>query len=143
MTTTDEPIYTADVIALASFDGQLHVALIQRDWPPYEGHWGLPGGHIDPGEKPHVAGSREAWEEARLDVDPDTMRYLDTWDTRGRDPRGNYVTFVYVIAMDEPEPVHADSDARDARWILVSELDSLPLAFDHREILLAGLRTTG
>jgi 8-oxo-dGTP pyrophosphatase MutT (NUDIX family) len=34
--------YTADVVVLTPDDD---VLLIQRDWPPYEGDWALPGGY--------------------------------------------------------------------------------------------------
>src|SRR5690606_37040052 len=69
----DETIrLTADVVAIApDADGLEHVLLIRRRWAPYEGHWALPGGHVDTGEAVRTAAARELAEETGLDIDDD------------------------------------------------------------------------
>jgi hypothetical protein len=52
--------YTADVVALTS---AREVLLSQRGWPPHEGAWALPCGHVDPGETSLAAAARELQEE--------------------------------------------------------------------------------
>lgn len=144
MQTTDE-IYTADVVALTD-DG--HIALIERDWDPYEGYEALPGGHVDPpgeGEAPEThrqAAARELFEETGVRVDPDDLAYLGRWDAPGRDPRGRYVTYAYRAHVPSGTPIVAGTDARTARWI---PLDALPerLAFDHADIIAAATAERG
>ena len=60
-----------------------------------------------------------------------------------RDPRGNIVSIAYLaVGPDIPDLV-AGSDADDARLCPVTQVvdESLPLAFDHRRILLDALAT--
>lgn len=66
--------YTADVVAVTE-EGR--VLLIKRGWDPYEGHWVLPGGHVDEGE----TGLQAA-------VTHDELRLVGVWDQLDRDPRG-------------------------------------------------------
>ncbi|KOG14598.1 NUDIX domain-containing protein [Streptomyces viridochromogenes] len=130
--------YTADVVALTP-DG--NVLLIERDWPPYEGAWALPGGHVDSGESSREAAARELAEETGVHVTADDLREIGTWDQPGRDPRGRYSTDAYLAVIPVGTPIAAGDDARTARWW---PLDNLPgqLAFDHADILRAATAPT-
>ncbi|WP_331722802.1 NUDIX hydrolase (plasmid) [Streptomyces canus] len=123
--------YTADVVALTT-DG--NVLLIERDWPPHEGSWALPGGHVDPGETSRAAAARELAEETGVQVAADDLRQIGVWDSPGRDPRGRYVTVAYAAVVPADTQIVAGDDARTARWW---PLNGLPrhLAFDHAAIL--------
>jgi 8-oxo-dGTP diphosphatase len=137
MTETETTRYTADVVALMP-DG--NVLLIERDWPPFEGAWALPGGHQDEGETSRMAAARELLEETGVRVDPDQLRTIGTWDQPGRDPRGRYSTDAYLAVVPAGTPIVAGDDARTARWW---PLDGLPeLAFDHADILRAATTPT-
>lgn len=130
--TTDETIrYTADVVLFAAG----HVLLIERGWDPYEGHWALPGGHVDVGETSLVAAARELKEEAGIAVSVADLRQVGAFDAPGRDPRGRYVSVAYTATLPALVPPTAGDDATAARWW---PLDALPnLAFDHADILAA------
>lgn len=130
--TTEETRYTADVVAVTP-DRQ--VLLIERDWPPYEGQWALPGGHVDPtDDSSSEAAARELAEETGVRVAPEQLREVGRWAQPGRDPRGQYITDVYLAEVPAGTPIAAGDDARSARWW---PLDNLPpqLAFDHADIL--------
>ncbi|MFF9003642.1 NUDIX domain-containing protein [Streptomyces achromogenes] len=130
--------YTADIVIT---DTNGNVLLIERDWYPYEGHWALPGGHVNPGETSLDAALRELEEETGVRVRPDQLRQLGVWDTPNRDPRGRYVTVAYHATVPAGTPITAGDDARTARWW---PLNNLPeqLAFDHASILTAALTNT-
>ncbi|MFJ2915048.1 NUDIX domain-containing protein [Streptomyces sp. NPDC087228] len=137
MTTTttthqDDTVETADVIA-STPDGR--VLLIERDWPPYEGSWALPGGYVDPGETHRAAAARELVEETGVRVDPGDLRRVGVWDAPGRDPRGRYVTYAYAVTVPADTIAQAGDDARTARWWPLTDLP--PLAFDHADIIAA------
>ncbi|MGV9503611.1 NUDIX domain-containing protein [Streptomyces sp. NPDC003642] len=125
--------YTADVVALTPTQD---VLLIQRDWPPHEGAWALPGGHVDPGETSLAAAARELAEETGVHITADSLRPIGVWDAPDRDPRGRYVTVAYVAVVPAGTRIVAGDDARTVRWW---PLDHLPvrLAFDHADIIRA------
>lgn len=134
MTETFETIrFTADVVAVTP---DRHVLLIERGWDPYEGHWALPGGHVDPGETSLHAAVRELEEETGVRVADGDLHQIGTWDAPGRDPRGRYVTVAYLAHVPVGTEAVAGDDARTAKWV---PLDDLPeqLAFDHADILRA------
>lgn len=126
--------YTADVVVLTSDD---RVLLIERDWPPHQGAWALPGGHVDPGETSREAASRELEEETGVRVDAVTLCQIGTFDRPDRDPRGRYVTVAYLARVPGDTPAIAGDDARAARWWPVNALPEL--AFDHADIFQAAM----
>lgn len=139
MTETFETIrYTADVVALTAAGD---VLLIERDWPPYQGAWALPGGHVDPGETSRQASVRELAEETGVHVAAGDLRQIGVFDEPDRDPRGRYVTVAYMVVVPVDTPIIAGDDARAACWW---PLDDLPtrLAFDHADILSAAVTPT-
>lgn len=130
--------YTADVIVVTPDSS---ILLIERDWDPFEGHWALPGGHVDPGETSRDAAARELLEETGVHVDPAKLRQLGVWDAPGRDPRGRYVTVAYLALVPASTEATAGDDARTARWWHVRDLPAL--AFDHADLIDAAKRRLG
>ncbi|MFJ1837933.1 NUDIX domain-containing protein [Streptomyces sp. NPDC088175] len=122
--------YTADVV-LVTEDGQ--IALVERRWEPFEGEHALPGGHVDEKETSRMAASRELFEEAGVEVAPTDLEQLGVFDEPDRDPRGRYVTVVYLARVPAGTVLTAGDDARTATWWPLTSLP--PLAFDHADIL--------
>ncbi|GAA2776791.1 NUDIX domain-containing protein [Streptomyces showdoensis] len=121
---------TADVVTVTE-DGR--VLLVERGRDPFKGLWALPGGHVDAGESSQEAAARELGEETGVLVDPAALFQVGAWDEPGRDPRGRYVTVVYLAVVPADTEVVAGDDAAKAVWW---PYDSLPpLAFDHGAIL--------
>lgn len=115
---------------------QLKVMLIQRNLPPYEGSWALPGGFVRINESVDDAALRELQEETGLERI--FLEQLHCFGTVDRDPRERVVTVAYYALVNLQEyTVKAASDASDAAWFAVNALPTL--AFDHDEILAMAL----
>jgi 8-oxo-dGTP diphosphatase len=134
----ERPGLTVDcvIFGLDLLEERLEVMLIERDLEPFAGMWAIPGGFVRRGETLESAAMRELQEETGItDV---FLEQLYTFGEPGRDPRGWVVSVAYyALVSPEKHPLHAATDAREARWFPV---DSLPsLAFDHARILQTAL----
>lgn len=126
------PALTTDCVVFGLDDEDLKVLLIQRDIPPYEGRWALPGGFVRVGEDIDASARRELREETGLKNV--FLEQLYSFGQPKRDPREHVITIAYYALVNLLEhPPKADTDARSAAWF---PLDDLPkLAFDHDQIL--------
>jgi 8-oxo-dGTP diphosphatase len=121
------PALTVDAVIR---DQQGRVLLIRRGHEPFAGCWAMPGGFVDYGESCPAACRREVLEETGLEVE--IVRLLDVLSEPGRDPREHVVSVVYECRVVGGR-LAAGDDAAAARWF--TELDGVPLAFDHAEFL--------
>ncbi|BBC22859.1 NUDIX hydrolase [Pseudanabaena sp. ABRG5-3] len=127
------PALTVDCI-IFGLDAQLElkVMLIQRDIPPFQGQWAIPGGFVRMDETLEQAALRELQEETGIhDV---YLEQLYTFGELKRDPRDRIITVAYYALINLAEQnIQADTDARSADWFALSRLPEL--AFDHDQIL--------
>ena len=130
------PALTTDCVVFGIDEDDLKILLIQRDIPPFEGKWALPGGFVRVGESVDNCARRELEEEAGL-----KKVYLEQLYTFGepkRDPREHVVTVAYYALVNlidhSPQPA---TDARNAAWFSLHEVPRL--AFDHKKILEVAL----
>jgi 8-oxo-dGTP diphosphatase len=123
---------TVDIVIFALREWELHVLLIERGVPPFEGRWALPGGFVRDGESLEAAARRELEEETGMrDV---YLEQLYTFGEPRRDPRGRVITVAYyALLTTEAAPLVAGTDAGAARWMPARKHP--PLAFDHEQIL--------
>ncbi len=129
MTEYRNPCTTVDILV----ERDNNLLLIKRKYEPFKNMWALPGGHLDYGKETlEEAATRELKEETGIFVNKEDLRFFRVYSEPNRDPRGHYITHVYVAKNFNGQPV-ADDDAEDARFF---PLEYLPeLAFDHEKIL--------
>ncbi len=138
--THQDAIYTfpvaVDCVVFGLDREGLKVLLIQRDLPPFEAEWALPGGFVEQQETLEQAARRELREEAGI-----IRVYLEqfqTFDCMDRDPRGRVLSVAYYALVNiRDHRVRAATDARNVRWSCFQRMP--PLAFDHDRIVRAAL----
>jgi len=104
------------------------ILLSVRGKPPSEGKWGLPGGAVEVGETVEEALVREVAEETSVTVKP--LKLVAVLDNVNRDEEDrvmyHYVLFEYLCGYVAGD-VHPGSDAPDARWVPLGDLDSVDM----------------
>jgi 8-oxo-dGTP diphosphatase len=127
---------TVDMVVMTMLDGRLHVLLVRRGVPPFEGRWAIPGGFKRPTETLDEAAQRELAEETAVDT-ASLLTQFGAYGDPGRDPRMNVVTVAYLAVLRDVGKVVAGTDAADAALVPISEALSgkFELAFDHARIV--------
>jgi ADP-ribose pyrophosphatase YjhB (NUDIX family) len=114
--------------------------LVQRDREPGAGHWSVPGGRVEPGERLRHALAREVREETGIDIVVDDLAGWAERIDRGH----HYVILDFFARPTEPGAVpHAGDDARAAAWVPVAALDGVDLVDGLAEFLRAALAGRG
>jgi 8-oxo-dGTP diphosphatase len=136
-----------DLVVLTVKDQVLQGLFIKRGIKPFEGQWALPGGFVRTGESLEAAAWRELQEETGLSAAKvGHMEQLGSFGAPKRDPRERVVSVAYLAFVPNlPEP-KAGGDAREAQILPIDSLGAKAnqkrLAFDHHEILAAGIERT-
>jgi 8-oxo-dGTP pyrophosphatase MutT (NUDIX family) len=110
-----------------------------------EGRWQLPGGAVDPGERPAAAMQRECLEEAGITVVP--IRIAGVYGgpeyaiTYANGDEAGWVVTVFEARIDVGDPSPSDDETQAVGWFLPDQVEALELAPSTRETvrcLLAG-----
>ena len=104
------------------------VLLVRRGKAPRWGQWSLPGGAQQLGETVAEAARREVKEEVGLEVTLGDI--VATVDLIERDPQGRiryHYTLIDFVAEARGAVLRPGSDAADARWFSVAEIEALGL----------------
>lgn len=115
-------------VAAIVFDAQRRVLVVQRDTPPAEGLWSLPGGKLELGETLIQGVAREVVEETGLVVEVGPLACVVE-----RIGDGFHYVILDYLARPVGGSLEASSDARSARFVSDAELAELP----HTEGLLS------
>lgn len=144
-----KPSVTIDLVLSSVSGGALVVLLQKRDSPPFKGKWALPGGFVQIDESLDAAAARILKDKAR--IKEAWVEQLYSFGDPRRDPRGRVITVAYFALMPLEDLQRACAAADD---LTIASLGvpwqgeeggpasasdaahgSLPLAFDHEEIL--------
>lgn len=130
MSDHDVPIRpAATVVVLRQQRHQPEVLLLHRNSSLVfgGGYWVFPGGRLDHQDYQHTAGCqhaaarlaavRETREEARLQIDPDTLTAVSHWTTPKPSPK-RYSTAFFVTLYQRHEEVAVDGhEIVDYQWL--------------------------
>lgn len=146
----EHPSVTVDILIFtADLKGNLEVLLIQRDIPPYQGCWAIPGGFVGIEESLEDAARRKLREETGIEGIP--IEQLYTFGDVNRDPRTRVITVTYFALLPKSKiqaiagegvrlagwqkvVLPANTEAQRQEEFLVVG-DHLQLAFDHAKII--------
>jgi 8-oxo-dGTP diphosphatase len=130
---------TVDVVLLTVHGGALSVLLVERDTHPFRGALALPGGFVRPDEDLDAAAVARLEGETGVRRDAAHVEQLGAYGDPQRDPRMRVVSVAYLVfAPDLPPPVPGRG-TRSVAWRPVREVDDDALAFDHAQVLAAGV----
>jgi len=128
-------ICTVDVVLLCLRAEVLHVVLLKRDKPPFEGSLALPGGYVHPEEDGDALDAAERMLRDKTGLSSPYLEQLGCFSGAVRDPRGWSVSIAYYALV--PESLLAESAIEGLYLQAVDQLRGLP--FDHKEIVLAAV----
>ncbi|CAN5841913.1 hypothetical protein BH23CYA1_BH23CYA1_06500 [soil metagenome] len=119
-----------------------------EDLPEGVGQWGLPGGYLDYDETATEAVYREVWEELGLDIPQliQDFRFegnLDhPYEVYSTPLRRQNVTLKYALMFHLSEanlppldPQVSQGEVVEARWFDVATALTMPLAFNHHQVM--------
>lgn len=139
--------YAANMVLFAEMEeNTASVLLITRGKEPFKERKALPGGYVETDkETGEDAALRETEEETGIAIDPTGGEVLlvGVYDKPGRDSRGLVVSAAYTATLPVRVEPKAGDDAKDAQWVLLSELNLRLLAFDHGRIVRDALALNG
>ncbi len=113
-----------------------YIVLIHRKNPPFKGELALPGGFVEVGETVEDACIREAYEETNIRVT--IKKLIGVFSSPNRDPRGHNISIAFLCEpLTGSEKPLAKDDAQSLEIVNFTDIASLKLSFDHKDIINA------
>lgn len=129
-------VCTVDVVLMTLKGGMLHVALLKRDHPPFEGVLALPGGYIHADADADTRDAAIRMLKEKTGIESPYLEQLATFSGRARDPRGWSISVVYY-ALVQSEVV-AQANHPEVELVAIEAARGLP--FDHQQIIEAAVQ---
>lgn len=132
------PFVAADALV---FNDKLEVLVIRRSDDKNE--WALPGGFMEPAERPVDAAVREMNEETG--VSRSDLSFVGIFSSADplRDPRAHIISFVSVFMLNpaaKPAVYPKDGEALEVRWIPIVDLLDMKMYADHASLVVTGMK---
>lgn len=131
-------------VILAKPDGSV-LAQLRDDKPDIlnPNKWGICGGGAKEGEDKNLrnTAARELWEETGYKVDPNKLRLvrkvIKLVDDRDiQSAKVEIEDYIYWAMYDGQQEIHLRGEGQEIRFITPEECLSLPVAEEHRDLLL-------
>ncbi len=117
----------------------MQVLLIERAQDPFAGRWALPGGFVQPEQDLRSAAQATLVAKTGVEIGRAHLEQLASFGHPSRDPRMRVVSVAYLAMVADPPAAIPGSDAKKAEWVDIESVDRSALAFDHPQILAAGI----
>ena len=141
------PSLAVDVALVSAEEGALRTVAVRRAAHPARGKWALPGGFVGITESLDAAAGRVI--QTKTGVSGVFLEQLYTFGDPARDPRTRVVSVAYYALVDaarlasvvRPDVARArisvpwEGETGGPVELIAEDGSSLPLAFDHAEIL--------
>ena len=115
------------------------ILLVKRGMEPSLGKWSFPGGVVELGERVRDAVVRETKEETGLEVEVVQDIPMDAYDILEWDKQGKlwyHYVLLQFLCKPKTRTLKPTSDATDARWVSLQEVNSYDLAKSVRHFIL-------
>ena len=112
---------------------KLNVLLVKRDNFPFKDCYSIPGGFVWEEETLEQAAARVL--KSKTGLDNLFFEQLYTFGAVDRDPRMRVISCAYIALIDTET-----AQLQDAEWFGVDELETIPLAFDHNNMITEALK---
>lgn len=130
---------TVDVVLLTVRHDVFSVLLVERDTHPFRGCLALPGGFVFADEDLEHAAVRRLERETGVRRDAAHVEQLGAFGAPDRDPRMRVVSVAYLVFAPDLEAPLPGKGTRSVSWVCVDDVDRSTLAFDHGQVLAAGV----
>jgi 8-oxo-dGTP diphosphatase len=133
----DRPMETIILgVGAVIWNERRELLLVRRCNPPRQNEWSLPGGRVEFGETLRAAIVREVREETGLEIEVlaliDVAELVLDSDAGAEDRHYVLVDFSARLVAGEAT---AASDAAEARWFSLAEIEALPLWSETRRVI--------
>jgi len=113
--------------------------LVRRANPPRQLEWSLPGGRLESGETLREALRREIREETG--VEAEIHELVDVAELQDPERATQYVLIDFTARAASQVPT-ASSDAQEARWFSLRDIENLELWSETRRVIALSAKRT-